>query len=82
MKILDFHLNGWDNKSAIFTFSNGEIKSGVITTHFPEEPNNYYLVELSKLSEFKKHMDEAKYNEMKKYCTLVNIEEILMIENL
>jgi hypothetical protein len=74
--------SGCENRHALFTFSNGNEVSGVITTFFFNEPDNYYLVRTPDMIEFKKYMDENNYAKMKTLCTLVNLNDIADVEQM
>src|ERR1035437_4650543 len=80
MNELEFIESRGFNRHCLFTFSDGEEVSGVISKFFSNEQNNYYLVKTPDLREFKKYMDIVDYSNMKKLCSLVDLKNIINCE--
>ena len=76
MTHFEFNSN-YEGKRCMFTFKSGEVLYGVIGTFFPREPNNYYFVPSNKMILVQGHMDKDEYEEMKEYCILKDIGDLL-----
>lgn len=80
MTQLEYLLSGCNNRHCKFTFKNGEIAYGVITTYFLNEQDNFYLVRSLQMIEFKKYMDNDDFKKMKELCSPVNLDDLLKAE--
>jgi spore coat protein CotH len=78
----EYALSGCENYHSKFTFDNGTEEFGVMTTFFPDEPDNYYLVRSPKLIDFKKLMDDNNYQEMKKNCVRIDLGKMIRVERI
>ena len=80
MTQIEYLKSGCDNRHSKFTFKNGEIAYGLITTFFHNEHDKYYLVRSPQMIEFKKYMDSNDHKKMKERSTLVNLEDLASAE--
>lgn len=78
----EYYQSGCETYYCKFILKNGTEEYGVITTFFPDEPNNFYLVRANEMPEFKKLMDENNYKEMKELAVLIDLGEIEKAERL
>jgi hypothetical protein len=80
MTQIEYLKSGCDNRHSKFTFKNGEIAYGLITTFFHNEHDKYYLVRSPQMIEFKKYMDSNDHKKMKESSSLVNLEDLASAE--
>jgi hypothetical protein len=71
----EFRRGGFTNKHCKFIF-NGVTVTGVISTFFMDEPNEYYLVKSSVMREFQEYMNNNNYSKMKLLCTKINFSSL------
>lgn len=72
----EYRKTGCDNYGAKFTFTDGSIAYGVITTFFGPHDDNYYLVTNNNLIEYKKHFDNRDDESMKRLAIPIDLSKL------
>ena len=82
MNEVDFILDGYENRHCRFVFNSGKVRTGVITTFFPEEPHTFYFVETSNMTLFQARMNQNDYSGMRRLCEIVRLGELKSAQRL
>ncbi len=60
-----------------FIFKSGRKKSGMLSIFFPDAQDEFYLVPDKQVAVFTEHMIDQSFDEMRKLCEKVNLDEII-----
>jgi hypothetical protein len=82
MTPIELKKSDFENELCSFTLKDGRVFFGVIANFFNDEPDNYYLVLMSKFPDFLSFKKDNKTDKMKEIAQLVDVNDIVKAKKL